>query len=84
MPDISMCLNNECHLAKECYRHEVKPSEWQSYSYFRPDEVGECHNFLPIWKPRGENLQDTQNYREAVKSDEKAQEMMVISSNRMK
>ena len=50
MPDISMCLNHECHLAKECYRHEAKPNDWQSYSYFRPDEVGECNHFLPIWK----------------------------------
>ena len=46
-----MCLNYECHLAKECYRHEAKPSEWQSYSCFHPDEVGECNHFLPIWKP---------------------------------
>lgn len=79
-----MCLNHECHLTKECYRHEATPSEWQSYSHFRPDEVGECNHFLPIWKPRGENLGDTQNYRVSVKNDEKAQEMMVISSNRMK
>ena len=47
-----MCLNHECHLAKECYRHEAKPSEWQSYSHFRLDEVGECNHFLPIWKPQ--------------------------------
>ena len=45
-----MCLNHECHLAKECYRHEAKPSEWQSYSCFHPDGVGECNHFLPIWQ----------------------------------
>ena len=50
MPNISMCMNDECHLAKECYRHEAKPSEWQSYSYFHPDDAGECYHFMPIWE----------------------------------
>jgi len=59
MPDISMCLNHECHLAKECYRHEAKPSEWQSYSHFHPDESGKCKHFLPIWTPQDENLGHT-------------------------
>ena len=49
MPDISMCMNDECHLAKECYRHEATPSDWQSFGYFRPNEVGGCDHFLPIW-----------------------------------
>lgn len=73
MPDISMCMNDECHLAKECYRHEAKPGEWQSYSYFRPNEAGDCDHFLPIWKLQGENLQDAKNCRESVKIDAKAQ-----------
>ena len=47
-----MCLNHECHLAKECYRHEAKPSDWQSYSHFHPNEAGKCNHFLPIWKTR--------------------------------
>jgi len=75
MPDISMCLNDECHLAKECYRHEAKPSEWQSYSCFHPDESGECKHFLLIWTPQDENLGHTKNCCEAVKSDEKGQKM---------
>jgi len=50
MPDITMCMNDECHLAKECYRHEATPSDWQSYSHFRPNEAGDCDHFLPIYK----------------------------------
>ena len=54
MTDISMCLNDECPLAKNCYRHEAVPSElWQSYSDFRPNEDGECPNFLRIRKREG-------------------------------
>ena len=39
-----MCLNDRCPLKTECGRSSAsgtKPSEWQSYSYFKPEEVQE-------------------------------------------
>jgi hypothetical protein len=35
MPDIAMCLNNECKFKKDCYRFTAKPSEFmQAYGDF--------------------------------------------------
>lgn len=46
MPDISMCLNEECPLKDRCYRFTATPNEdWQSYAEFAPDENGECEAF---------------------------------------
>ena len=48
MPDISMCMNIECDKRKQCYRSYysgTKPSHWQSYGSFAPDENGECKAF---------------------------------------
>lgn len=33
MPDITMCCNDDCPLAKKCYRHEAQPGDWRSYFY---------------------------------------------------
>ena len=52
MPDISMCLNSSCPLCEECYRYKAKPSLWQAYAYFAPDENGKCDHFMEIYKPR--------------------------------
>lgn len=35
MPDITMCLNDDCPLKDKCYRHTAIPKEyWQSYANF--------------------------------------------------
>lgn len=55
MPDIAMCLNDECPLRVSCYRFLAVPNEYrQSYSKFEPninntilDEV-ECNHFIEI------------------------------------
>jgi hypothetical protein len=50
MPDISMCLNKTCPLAKECYRFNAKPSEYsQAYADFKPKGL-KCEYFMPIEK----------------------------------
>lgn len=58
MPDITMCSNDACPLAKDCYRHEAVP--WAGQSWFLVDptptrtinaaqEVSwDCDNFLRI------------------------------------
>ena len=46
MPDISMCDNSQCPLAKKCYRSTqsgTKPSEFrQSFSSFKYDAESGC------------------------------------------
>ena len=51
MPDLSMCGNDACPSAGECYRHEAKPSEFlQAYSHFAPQKGRDkCDWFMPIW-----------------------------------
>lgn len=49
MPDITMCANVDCPKRGECYRFRATPSERQSYSNFKPDEVtGVCNAFSQI------------------------------------
>ena len=50
MPDISMCANDECPMAKKCYRHEAKPNEYlQSWTHFKPTSDTRCDHFMEIW-----------------------------------
>ena len=49
MPDISMCLNNECPLKEKYYRFMADPSDWQSFSRFDPKN-GKCENFIKLRK----------------------------------
>jgi hypothetical protein len=47
MPDISMCQNNKCPKRLTCYRFIAIPDELlQAYSYFEPEENGECDGYL--------------------------------------
>lgn len=47
MPDISMCINEDCTLKKSCYRYTANPNEfWQVYGDFK-QEKGECYHY---WK----------------------------------
>ena len=46
MPDISMCMNEECKLAPTCRRSPksgtVPTPNWQSWAAFEPDADGTC------------------------------------------
>jgi len=47
MADISMCLNKDCPKKEQCYRFTAPPDEpYQWYSEFKPDENGECEDFV--------------------------------------
>jgi hypothetical protein len=51
MPDISMCMNEECPLKEECYRFTVQPNKYrQSYGNFKPNEEGQC---VYYWNNKG-------------------------------
>lgn len=60
MPDISKCLNEQCNLSKSCYRFLCEPSEWQSYSDFKPNEDGTCehYDFIGNYRRNNERLPD--------------------------
>lgn len=45
MPDISMCENKLCPLKDNCYRYTAKPSDYQLYAEFTPDDKGKCDYF---------------------------------------
>lgn len=60
MPDITMCVNQHCHLRLGCYRHVAKPNSLrQSYADFSPK--GEhCENYMPCIEVVGyRNTQST-------------------------
>jgi len=47
MPDVSMCMNEECPLKEKCYRFTATPNERiQSYGMFEPDKEGKCDYYL--------------------------------------
>ena len=48
MPDISMCMGNDCPLKETCYRYKAKPSEYQSYFMEAPYKDGDCSHYWEI------------------------------------
>lgn len=48
MPDISMCMKEDCPMNMKCYRFTAKPNDWQSYGAFKPDDDGTCTHFWEI------------------------------------
>lgn len=49
MPDIAMCLNDDCPSCKVCYRYMAEPNPWrQSYMQFEPTEDGICDAFISL------------------------------------
>jgi hypothetical protein len=49
MPRITMCMNDECDMRHECFRHLAMPNKYhQSYSWFRPNEDGFCEDKLEL------------------------------------
>lgn len=48
MPDITMCLNNDCKVSHKCYRHSKSGTQYsyhQSVCHFKPDNKGECTHY---------------------------------------
>lgn len=54
MPDISMCMNEECTQKETCYRYKAKPSNWQSYADFKQVD-GRCEAY---WEVEDEDSED--------------------------
>lgn len=49
MPDISMCMNEECLSRNVCYRYKAEASEFQWYSDYQPKDGEEkCEKFWPL------------------------------------
>lgn len=47
MPDIAMCMNRTCERCEKCYRFTAEPNSIQQwYSFFKPNEIGECEHFI--------------------------------------
>ena len=62
MPDIAMCINEDCALKFKCYRYTANPNEfWQAYNVFRP-EKGECDHY---WEDT-RTLQDIANKKNTL------------------
>lgn len=52
MSDITMCQSKDCPMRDRCYRHEAKPSQYQSYAVFRWKITPAgfwCRDYMPIW-----------------------------------
>ena len=45
MPDISMCMGNDCPIKETCYRYKAKPCEYQYYFIEAPYKDGECEHY---------------------------------------
>jgi hypothetical protein len=66
MPDISMCVETNCPLKYDCYRHAdsgTKPSPFQTYSVFQYID-GKCKDFMESFrrkplKSREQNEKET-------------------------
>lgn len=49
MPDISLCVNDNCPLRQDCLRFNADPdSLWQSYGDFEPDDEGNCDFYIKM------------------------------------
>jgi hypothetical protein len=48
MADITMCRCTECKHIHKCFRFLAKPSTYQSYAGYHPDEDGECEAFWEV------------------------------------
>ncbi len=46
MPDITLCMNQECPKKESCYRFMAIPDVLQSYASFPGGE--DCDHFMPI------------------------------------
>lgn len=62
MPDITMCMDNNCKSRFQCYRYMAKPCEYrQSYFSSSPKDdplADKCHYFMGI-APSDGNIRKT-------------------------
>lgn len=67
MPDISMCINQNCSKKKSCYRFMAEPSDWQSYvnydhrnckSYWEMDETQAENSKKAVRKQSGKSFEE--------------------------
>lgn len=66
MPDISMCVNQDCLVKERCYRYRAIPSEYQSIAFFSPDNNGMCDYYWSITNQRVLPLTDSETYAATV------------------
>ena len=58
MPDITMCLQDDCPMKGGCYRHEATPTSYrQSFAVFTPETATDCSRFMEIWTARNNEVQ---------------------------
>ena len=50
MPDITMCVNNNCERKNECYRAMAESNNYQSYSDFAQicNKQNDFSEFIPV------------------------------------
>lgn len=54
MADITMCKDDTCPMAKDCYRHNAKANPfWQSWFVDSPRKGDECSEFIEPRKTEG-------------------------------
>ena len=57
MPNVTMCMNDECVMRKECLRYVATPGKYsQSFSFYKPNADGTCEDKIEIQQ----NAQDEQ------------------------
>lgn len=58
MPDISMCMGDDCPKKEGCYRYRAIPWFRQSYFSVPPYDGEECRYFWPLEGQRIRSLDD--------------------------
>ena len=57
MPDITMCIGNDCPLKETCYRYTATPSEYcQSYFMESPYKDGGCNHYWEMSSKQSKKL----------------------------
>lgn len=46
MPDLTKCSNSSCQARAMCWRYIAPSSVHQSWSFYEPDEAGQCERFV--------------------------------------
>lgn len=69
MPDITMCINQNCLVKERCYRYRAIPSGYQSMAVFEPNSNGLCSYFWNITNERTNPLENSNAYAATVNAD---------------
>lgn len=49
MPDITLCVSENCPIRNDCYRNQAEPSDWQSFCDFYKDDEKDCDLFMKMY-----------------------------------